>query len=130
MSIVKKNFIKMTLLLILLLEFNNKIVLTILNLLNLFSFEANNYLTTVYLVTFILMVIFCKNNLSRSVLFIWLPSIQPILFKCRKYTVFIKALNLKLNLFFWKPLFKKTSYFGFFKSSRFISKNIFNKNAK
>lgn len=30
-----------------------------------------------------------------------------------------------LKIFFWKPLFKRTSYFGFFNSSRFFTKNTF-----
>jgi len=30
-----------------------------------------------------------------------------------------------LKVLFWKPLFKKTSYFGFFSSSRFFTKSTF-----
>ena len=48
MSLLKKNLIKIAILLTLLLELNYKILVTILNLFNLFSLEGSTYLFTLY----------------------------------------------------------------------------------
>jgi len=48
MSLLKKNLIKITVLLTLLLELNGKILVTILNLFNLFSLENSTYLFIIY----------------------------------------------------------------------------------
>lgn len=39
--------------------------------------------------------------------------------------LFVVRFCYNLKILFWKPLFKRTSYFGFFSSSRFSTKNTF-----
>ena len=44
--------------------------------------------------------------------------------------LYIIRLLFHAKVVFWKPLFKKTSYFGFFNSARFFTKNTFQKKEK
>ena len=130
MSLLKKNLIKIAILLTLLLELNYKILVTILNLFNLFSLEGSTYLFTLYWLVLIAAALYSKNNSKRSVLFITYPESRHFFLNLGRFIDILRGLNLNISSFLWKPLFKKTSYFGFFNSSRFSNKNYFKKHTK
>ena len=130
MSLLKKNLIKITVLLTLLLELNGKILVTILNLFNLFSLENSTYLFIIYWLSLIAAALYSKSKFKRSALFITYPEPRRFFLNLGRFISIFRSLNLSVNSFLWKPLFKKTSYFGFFNSSRFSNKNYFKKNTK
>jgi len=102
----------------------------IIDFFNFLNLSPENYYMSLYWLFFLFL--FYKNDTYYSKIF----TITSRIFYNGKYRrvvnklLFFIKVCYTLKIFLWKPLFKRTSYFGFFNSSRVPTKNTFWKKEK